>query len=279
MHMRLSQFGGRIMGGAAVAVVLLGGGAEARANLALSLNPHATISTLSLQLLAKPRSAAGNKVNTWDCDPPGGALSGMHYFAYNIGADMLPLVPEDRTITLKSFESGPGYTAVAQVGVTNGGEAFFMDADAQGRFDFTGLIELGIARVSFVATGAPTGQIDPAGDATEIAYDAKDINGVHTDTRGVEHVRFTTENLAHDAVTDNAIVRGLVSATMPDGFGGFSNRGALNVGPTDGYLDFGGDFLSTGSEVFPAFVQTPEPASLAALAVAGAMLKRHRRDA
>jgi hypothetical protein len=274
MQMRVKH----LVAGAVSAVIFLGTGAEVRANLALSLNPNATISTLSAQLLKKPRSQAGNKVNVWDCDPPGGALAGMHYFAYNIGADLLPLAPADRAITLRSFESGPGYTAVAQAGVTNGGERFFLNADAQGNFDFTGLTELGIARVSFVATGAPTGQIDPGSDGDEMDYDAKDINGVHTETRGVEHVRFTTENLDDDPVTDNAIVRGLVSATMPDGFGGFTNFNLLGGAPsTDGYLDFGSGFVSTGLQVFPAFVQTPEPASLAALAVAGTLLKRRRR--
>ena len=71
------------------------------ANLALTLNPNATISSLSAQLLKKPRSSAGNQKNCWDADPQVAAASGMHYFLYNIDANNNPLPSTSRVITLQ----------------------------------------------------------------------------------------------------------------------------------------------------------------------------------
>ena len=174
-------------------VVLLGTGAEASANLALSLNPNATISTLSAQLIQKPRSAAGNKVNVWDCDPPD-ALQGMHYFAYNIGPTFNPMPGGGEAITLRGFEPGPGYSVVVDVLVRTGSnQTAFLTFDSGQQLNFAVGTEVGLARVSFIATGAARGQIEPADDINEIDYDAKDINGNFTNARGVEHVRFTTE--------------------------------------------------------------------------------------
>lgn len=247
-------------------------GSEAVANFAISLNPNACISSLSAQLLKKPRSQAGNKKNVWDADPPEAATSGMHYFVYNMDETLKPRSPAQRSITLQSGAFGPGYTGSFSMLVRQGsqGQPFFLQANPDNNFNLQGLEELGVARVTFTLTGQ-AGFIDGP-DEEEIAYKGydDDQNPNTPDQRGFEHARFATENLPGTEFFD---VRGLMTGTVPDTFNAFAPAGGFEAG----FLSFGGNLVSTGANLQPALVVAPEPATLVVPLVATlTMLRRSR---
>ena len=240
-----------------VVAVVATASVSAWANYALTLNSHATISSLSAQLLAKPRSAAGDKKNVWDCDPAEPAVTGLNYFLYNLDANNNPLTASNRVITLTGVQFGPGYSGQVDVLVrpTQGpgaGIPTFIEPDSNGVVNLNGAIELGLARVTFTQNGDPTGQIQESDDI-ELGYAASDVNGQPTNTRGVEHVRFATQYLAHDAVSDARVARGEMTAVVPSSFATLAPPGQTFDA---GFLSFAGDNVSMGSNVYSAIVQT-----------------------
>ena len=251
----------------------------ASANLLRSRNKNATISSLSEQLLQQPASAAGRFRNVWDADPPDPAVSGLHYFLYNLNGEGGPLGDGNEALTVKAIAAGPGYTInSAQVLLKTPGSAqpFFANVplnannsyDASSAFaDFTSFYELGIVRVSFsLTTAALAGQINGQTDSAEIAYTGDLVNG----ERGVEQFRvFTETRVGHDDDTP----RGIMTTYVPDTFG-------QGTAFADGFLNFGNNDVGSGANVKPAPINTtivtPEPAAVAAAGV-GVLLLRRRR--
>jgi autotransporter-associated beta strand protein len=230
------------------------GPAVARANLALSLNSNASISALSAQLLKKPRSQAGNKVNVWDCDPPLAAVGGLHYFAYNLDASDNPLPQGSLVMTMRAARFGPGYAGNLEVLARSGpGQPtqWVQRSVQTQQFDLAGLQELGLARVTFSQFGAP-GFITEDFDV-EVDYDAQDINHQFANDRGFEHARFATEYLDHTPDAEAGIARGMMTAVVPAAYAGLAPPGQPF---TTGFLDFGGGNVATGANVFTATVAT-----------------------
>ena len=252
---------------------------SASANLLRTRNKSATVSSLSNQLLAQPASAAGRYRNVWDADPPAPAVTGFHYFLYNMDAAGNPLGDGNESLTARAIAAGPGYTIdSAEVLIKAKGpgqSAFFTNLPVtqtndlgNAGADYTTYYELGLIRVQFTLTNvSAAGQIAGSSDSAEDAYAGDLVNG----ERGVEHFRlFTDTRDGHGEDTR----RGVMTAYVPDGFvPGVSN---LPVG----YLDFGDNDRAIGMNVKPAAINTvltPEPTLLVSAGLGLAALRRPRR--
>ena len=152
-----------------------------------------------------------------------------------------------------------------------------------------GYVEVGLAQITFTLGADAPGQIQESDDV-EIAYDATDAQGQKSNVRGVEQARFVTEYLAHDPVADSRIARGMMTTTVPSSFNVFLPPGQQSFTP--GFLNFGTvpqpgsgiafdagtSYLSSGTNVFSAVVQNPEPTTLlTAPVIAGIVAARRRK--
>ena len=235
--------------------IVFGSTSVAEANLALSLNANASISALSAQLLKKPRSQAGTKVNVWDCDPPLPAVTGVHYFLYNLDGNNNPLPQNDLVMTMRGARFGPGYGGALDLLVRPGGPGTptqYVKPNTQTQlYDLNGFEELGLARLTFTLSDNP-GFINQISDI-EVDYDAQDINHQPSNERGFEHARFTTEYVSNTPAADARIARGLMTAVVPAAYNGLAPAGQPFV---DGFLDFGNGNIASGANVFTATVAT-----------------------
>jgi autotransporter-associated beta strand protein len=235
--------------------LVFGPALAARANLALSLNANASISATSAQLLKKPRSQAGNKVNVWDCDPPLPADAGVHYFLYNLDANDNPLPQNNLVMTMRGARFGPGYGGTLELLVRPGGPGtptqYVTPSSQTGLYDLAGFQELGLARLTFTRFGQP-GMIEEDFDV-EVDYDAQDINHQFSNERGFEHARFMSEYVDHTTIADARIARGMMTAVVPASYNGLAPTGQPFV---NGFLDFSNGNIASGANVFTATVAT-----------------------